>query len=76
MSDKDWISVEVRLPKVGERVLVICYDPRDHRDIHVNISTYMGKNRMGSPLWSRHKHVLYWQPLLEVPEWVNRRISK
>lgn len=73
MSDKDWISVLVRLPKVHERVLVICYDPRNHQDVHVSISTYHGRNDRGLPMWSRHKKVMYWQPLLEVPNWVARR---
>lgn len=73
MSDKDWISVHVKLPKTHERVLVICYDPRNHQDTHVSISTYMGRNDRGLPIWSRHKRVSHWYPLPDLPNWAKGR---
>ena len=60
---EDWIPVEVRLPKPGERVLVAGYNPQNFMNTYVSIAQFRGDRR-----WSGHKRVSHWMPLPNVPE--------
>lgn len=61
-----WISVEERLPKVRQRVLVYCESKTIEK--HVTACTYMG-GLYGKPQFSRHvRKVTHWMPLPEPPK--------
>ena len=68
MDDTGWISVEDRLPEVGERVLITCLSAISKGQV-VNITRYEGANwRDGyNGIKVLSSHVTHWMPLPELP---------
>jgi hypothetical protein len=68
-----WISVNDKLPKKGERVLVVCTNYQNQMQEHVSICEFWGDCHyvcgkvVRKPLWSGHKNVTHWMPLPELP---------
>lgn len=66
----EWISVNDKLPKSYERVLVVCINPQNHMQKHISICYFWGNRPWSSkkePLWSGHKNVTHWMPLPDLP---------
>ena len=63
-----WISVEERLPEVGQRVLVWCESRTTKK--HVTVSTYMKdySDKRGTYFSRRVRNVTHWMPLPEPPK--------
>lgn len=74
----EWISVEDRLPREEQRVLVTSY-VRRFRGQYVNLAVFRTDPRMGEcfvyanayhpkECWGRKRSVTHWMPLPEPPE--------
>lgn len=69
----EWIDIKERLPKKGERVLVVCTNLQNKMQEHISICEFWGEKHeyLGKvyykPMWSGYKNVTYWQPLPELP---------
>ena len=80
MREPFWIKITKNdiFPHPHERVLVVCYNPQNHYDIHVSIATNWGKID-GYPRWSGGKKVSHWASLPELPSDItdeDRRIAR
>ena len=67
MTNNKWIPVTESLPKHGVRVLVVCNNPKNHRDMHVGIAECY-RWAGCEPRWSRKYHVTHWMPLPDMPD--------
>ena len=69
-----WISVEDRLPKKNERVLVVCTNRNNKMQKHISICEFWGDKHQHldktyyKPMWSGNKEVIFWQPLPDLPK--------
>lgn len=65
MNDNGWISVEDRLPRYGERVLVINEAVKGGYNMY-NVGVTVREPHLNFTFWG-HK-VTHWQPLPEPPK--------
>lgn len=63
---QQWISVKDRLPKSGQRVLVVGVNPQNRMQRHVSVCTYYNCGRR--PCWTKYVGITHWMPLPELPE--------
>lgn len=64
---QQWISVKDRLPKSGQRVLVVGVNPKSNgKQRHVCVCTYY--NHGYGPRWTKYVGITHWMPLPELPE--------
>lgn len=73
MREPYWIPVSMRLPKMGERVLVVCTNLQNQMQAHVSIASWWPVHWLEwekdptKILWSGHRHVTHWAPLPDLP---------
>lgn len=65
--ESGWISVQVALPRDGERVLAVYVNPNNRMQEHIGILEYHRVSQ-GPPHWTKYKDVTYWRPLPELPQ--------
>lgn len=69
-----WVPVNMGLPKMGERVLVVCTNMQNQMQEHVSIASWWPirweAGKLKEPTnahWSGHRHVTHWAPLPKLP---------